>query len=66
MRRFRRFDFGFAAIVVAIMALAWILTLAGTAFAVRVTLILCFATLAGRARRIGAPARRPVPIRRRR
>ena len=62
-RRIRRFDFGFAALVVAVMAMAWILALAGTAFTVRMFLILCFATLAGRARRVGVPASRPVRVR---
>ena len=61
-RRMRRFDFGFAAIVVAVMAVAWILALAGTAFTVRTFLILCFATLAGRARRVGVPASRTVRV----
>ena len=54
------------AIAVAVIALAWILTLAGTAFAVRMTLLLFFASLAGRARRIGVPVYAPIPLRRRR
>ena len=44
-----------AAVLMAFMALAWILALAGTAFAVRTVLVLCFATLAGRAQRVGVP-----------
>jgi hypothetical protein len=40
----------------AFMALAWILALAGTAFAVRTVLVICFATLAGRAHHVGVPA----------
>jgi hypothetical protein len=52
----RWLDFPFAALFVAFMALAWILALAGTAFAVRTVLVMCFATLAGRARRVGVPA----------
>ena len=54
--RARLLNLPFAALVVAFMALAWILALAGTAFAVRTVLVLCFATLAGRARRVGVPA----------
>ena len=54
--RARWFDLSFAAVFMAFMALAWILALAGTAFAVRTVLVLCFATLAGRARRVGVPA----------
>lgn len=56
MWRARRFDLRIAALVMAVMAVAWILALAGTAFAVRAVLVLCFATLAGRARRVGVPA----------
>ena len=40
-------------VVLAVMALTWILALAGAAFTVRALLVLCFATLAGRARRVG-------------
>jgi hypothetical protein len=54
--RARWYDIPFAAVLAAFMALAWILALAGTAFAVRTVLILCFATLAGRAQRAGVPA----------
>ena len=54
--RARWYDLSFAAVFMAFMALAWILALAGTAFAVRTVLVLCFATLAGRARRVGVPA----------
>jgi hypothetical protein len=50
------YDIPFAAVLMAFMALAWILALAGAAFAVRAVLILCFATLAGRAQRVGVPA----------
>ena len=53
--RARWYDLPFAALFMAFMALAWILALAGTAFAVRTVLVLCFATLAGRARRVGVP-----------
>ena len=61
--RARRFDIRLVALVMAVMALAWILALAGTAFAVRTVLILCFATLAGRTRRVGVPARQTVRAR---
>jgi hypothetical protein len=54
--RARYFDLRFAALILAIMALAWILALAGAAFAVRAVLVLCFAHLAGRTRRVGVPA----------
>jgi hypothetical protein len=54
----RFFNIRVVAVGVAIMALAWILALAGAAFAVRTVLILCFATLAGRAQRVGIP----VPV----
>jgi hypothetical protein len=54
--RARWYDLPVAAVFMAFMALAWILALAGTAFAVRTVLILCFATLAGRAQRVGVPA----------
>jgi hypothetical protein len=50
------YDFPVAAVLLAFMALAWILALAGTAFAVRMVLLICFATLAGRAQRVGVPA----------
>ena len=53
--RARWYDIPFAAVFMAFMALAWILALAGTAFAVRTVLFLCFATLAGRAQRVGVP-----------
>lgn len=53
----RFFNVRVVAIGIALMALAWILALAGTAFAVRTVLVLCFATLAGRPRRVGVPAR---------
>jgi hypothetical protein len=53
-------------IVFAVIALGWILTLAGAAFAVRVTLLLFFAALAGRARRVGAPVYAPIRLNRRR
>jgi fatty acid desaturase len=46
----------FLAILVALAALTWIFALAGAAFAVRAMLVLCFATLAGRGRRVGVPA----------
>jgi hypothetical protein len=54
----RWYDLPVAAVFVAFMALAWILALAGTAFAVRTVLVLCFATLAGRAQRVGVRVRR--------
>jgi hypothetical protein len=54
--RARWYNLSFAAVFMAFMALAWILALAGTAFAVRTVLVMCFATLAGRARRVGVPA----------
>lgn len=57
----RFFNLRVVAISAAIMALAWILALAGAAFAVRTVMILCFATLAGRAQRVGIP----VPVVRR-
>ncbi len=59
-----RFDVRIAALVVALMAVAWMLALAGAAFAVRALLVLFFATLAGRARRVGVPARQAIGIRR--
>ncbi len=54
------------AIGVAALALCWILTLAGAAFAVRTTLLLFFATLAGRARRVGVPVYAPIRVTRKR
>jgi hypothetical protein len=53
----RFFNVRVVAIAIAMMALAWMLALAGTAFAVRTMLVLCFAALAGRPRRVGVPAR---------
>jgi hypothetical protein len=53
----RFFNLRVVAIAIAMMALAWMLALAGTAFAVRTVLVLCFAALAGRPRRVGVPAR---------
>ncbi len=47
----RFFNVRAVAITIAVMALAWMLALAGTAFAVRTVLVLCFAALAGRPRR---------------
>jgi hypothetical protein len=61
--RAHRIDVQLAALIAAVMALAWILALAGAAFAVRAMLVLCFATLAGRARRVGVPARQAIRIR---
>jgi hypothetical protein len=55
--RARWYDLPIAAVFMAFMALAWILALAGTAFAVRTVLVICFATLAGRAHQVGVPAR---------
>jgi hypothetical protein len=49
-RRRRMVDGRLAALAVAGMGLAWILALAGTAFAVRAMVVLCFAAIAGRAR----------------
>jgi len=54
--RARWYDLPVAAVFLAFMALAWILALAGTAFAVRTVLVICFATLAGRAHGVGVPA----------
>jgi hypothetical protein len=54
--RARWYDLPVAAVFMAFMALAWILALAGTAFAVRTVLVICFATLAGRAHHVGVPA----------
>jgi hypothetical protein len=51
----RLIDGHLAALAVAGIGLAWILAIAGTAFAVRAIIVLCFAALAGRHRRIGAP-----------
>jgi hypothetical protein len=66
IRAFRagRYDVRLAALILAVLAVAWMLALAGAAFAVRAMLVLCFATLAGRARRVGVPARQAVRIRR--
>ena len=50
-RRHRRvIDGRLVGMAIAGMGLAWILALAGTAFAVRAILVLCFAALAGRTR----------------
>ena len=49
-RRRRVIDGKLAALAVAGMGLAWILALAGTAFAVRAIVVLCLAVLAGRSR----------------
>ena len=59
LRRKRRrwIDGRIAALLIAGAGLAGILALAGTAFAVRTVLVLCFAALAGRARRVGTPVR---------
>ena len=53
----RFFNVRVVAISIALMALAWMLALAGTAFAVRTVVVICFAALAGRQRRVGVPAR---------
>jgi hypothetical protein len=53
----RFFNVRVVAITIAVMALAWMLALAGTAFAVRTFVVICFAALAGRQRRVGVPAR---------
>lgn len=55
-RRRRLIDGRLAALAVAGIGLAGILALAGTAFAVRAIIVLCFAALAGRRRRIGTPS----------
>ena len=60
--RAHRHDFELASLITAVMALAWILALAGAAFAVRTMLVLCFATLAGRARRFGVPTRQKIGV----
>jgi hypothetical protein len=44
------------AVVIALALVTWIFALAGAAFAIRALLALCFATLAGRGRRVGVPA----------
>jgi hypothetical protein len=49
----RGIDGRLLSIVVAVIALSLILALAGAAFTIRGLLVLCFATLAGRARRVG-------------
>jgi len=54
----RRFDGRVVSIIFALMIVAWILALAGAAFTIRILLLLCFATLAGRARRVGLQPRR--------
>ena len=53
-RRLRLIDGRLAAFAVAAIGLASILALAGTAFAVRAMVVLCFAALAGRDRRLGS------------
>jgi hypothetical protein len=55
--RARWYDFPVAALFMAFMALAWMLALAGTAFAVRTVLVLCVAMLAGRARPAVVPGK---------
>ena len=54
-RRRRMIDGRFVGMMIAGIGLAWILALAGTAFAVRAMIVLCFAALAGRTR-----ASRPI------
>jgi hypothetical protein len=49
-RRRRMIDGRLVGMAIAAMGLAWILALAGTAFAIRAILVLCFAALAGRTR----------------
>lgn len=49
-RRHRMIDGRFVGMMIAGIGLAWILALAGTAFAVRAMIVLCFAALAGRTR----------------
>ena len=49
----RRIDGRLASIALALIALGLIIALAGAAFTVRTLIVLCFATLAGRARRVG-------------
>ena len=49
-RRRRMVDGRFVGMAIAGIGLAWILALAGTAFAVRAMIVLCFAALAGRTR----------------
>ena len=55
-RRRRLIDGRLAALAIAGFGLASILALAGTAFAVRAVIVLCFAALAGRRRRVGTPS----------
>ena len=50
-RRRRWIDGRIAAILVAMAGLAWLLAIAGTAFAFRMIPVMCFALMAGRARR---------------
>jgi hypothetical protein len=57
-RRTQRIDGRVLSIFVALVALAWIIALAGAAFTIRALLLLCFATLAGRVRRVGLQAPR--------
>jgi hypothetical protein len=53
----RRIDARMAAIILAIAALAWIVALAGAAFAMRAALVICFTALARRSRRAEVPVR---------
>ena len=52
------FDVRLIALLLTVIALVWILALAGTAFAIRAVLILCVAILAGRTRRTDIHAKR--------
>lgn len=52
-RRRSRIDGRFVSIMIALLALGWILALAGAAFTIRAVLLLFFATVAGRVRRVG-------------
>ncbi len=54
----RASDAKFVALALAIAALAWILALAGAAFAMRTMFLLCLTLLAVRRRRIPVQARR--------
>jgi hypothetical protein len=56
--RRRRLDGQIASILLGLGMLACIIAIAGTAFTIRAILVLCFATLAGRARRVGLQPRR--------
>jgi hypothetical protein len=58
IRRRHRIDGRVVSIIGALAILTWILALAGAAFTVRVFCVLCFATLAGRVRRVGLQPRR--------